>query len=140
MPKLSFGGLGSFCFGEGSVSLLNSFTSSMISGPKPPKSKIPEIWIFSKPQAAHLVCVEKSPAFSTQTRCRRMCKYTRLNFLKEIQAGDRGCVLTQIGRPSLCRKSPAFSTQTWWAARGFEKSRFRDFSILEVSGPKSSSL
>ena len=35
----------------------------MILGPKPPKSKIPEIWILWRPRAARQVCVKKARLF-----------------------------------------------------------------------------
>ena len=76
---------------------------------------------FSRPRAAQQVCVEKAGLFSTQTRPVDLCHYTSsatcLDFLKEIKAR----VLTHSPAPSLCRKSRAFSTQTWWAARGLEQ-------------------
>ena len=132
--KTEFWGLSSFSFGEGAVSLLNSFTKSMILGPKPPKSKIPEIWILWRPRAARQVCVKKArlclhklgPPICVSTRSPislRKSKQAAEDVYLHKSAG-RVCVksaalfLHKLGGRPVASKIPDFGHFRFWRFRG----------------------
>ena len=79
----------------------------MLLGPKPPQSKIPEIWILWRPRAARQVCVKKVRFFLHKLGP-PICVSTRspISLRKSKQAAEDVYLHKSAGR--VCVKKPGF--------------------------------